>query len=83
MSFLEIAVLLSSRPVVVTFALVGATLSIVASIVPKKKNAYPDANAEFIQGQKTKTSQLLSMFGYAFFGLSVFLFILAGFIVDL
>ena len=81
---LEILFWISAKKIVVTFALLGAT---VVTIAPKISEwAEPKEKSE---GNDTREllPQIIEKFlvrvGYTFVGLSISLFIVAGFIVDL
>ena len=81
---LEILFWISAKKNVVAFALLGAT---VVTIAPKiSKWAEPKENAASNYKQKLLPQNLekfLVRVGYTFVGLSISLFIVAGFIVDL
>ena len=81
---LEILFWISAKKIVVTFALLGAT---VVTIAPKISEwAEPKEKSE---GNDTREllpeniERFLVRVGYTFVGLSITLFIIAGFIVDL
>ena len=81
---LEILFWISAKKIVVAFALLGAT---VVTIAPKiSKWAEPKENLARNYKQKLLPQNLekfLVRVGYTFVGLSISLFIVAGFIVDL
>ena len=81
---LEILFWISAKKNVVAFALLGAT---VVTIAPKiSKWAEPKENSARNYKQKLLPQNLekfLVKVGYTFVGLSISLFIVAGFIVDL
>ena len=81
---LEILFWISAKKIVVAFALLGAT---VVTIAPKiSKWAEPKENSASNYKQKLLPQNLekfLVRVGYTFVGLSISLFIVAGFIVDL
>ena len=81
---LEILFWISAKKIVVAFALLGAT---VVTIAPKiSKWAEPKENLASNYKQKLLPQNLekfLVRVGYTFVGLSISLFIVAGFIVDL
>ena len=74
----------SAKSVVVTCAIIGALLVMLA---PKVDFSFWPVARENNTGTKVKknsgTEKILVMIGYSFVGLSVLLFIIAGFIVDL
>ena len=81
---LEILFWISAKKIVVAFALLGAA---VVTIAPKiSKWAEPKENSASNYKQKLLPQNLekfLVRVGYTFVGLSISLFIVAGFIVDL
>jgi len=81
---LEILFWISAKKIVVAFALLGAT---VVTIAPKiSKWAEPKENLASNYKRKLLPQNLekfLVRVGYTFVGLSISLFIVAGFIVDL
>ena len=81
---LEILFWISAKKIVVAFALLGAA---VVAIAPKvKKWAEPKKNSGGKYKQKLLPQNIEKFFirvGYTFVGLSITLFIIAGFIVDL
>lgn len=81
---LEILFWISAKKIVVAFALLGAT---VVTIAPKiSKWAEPKENLASNYKRKLSPQNLekfLVRVGYTFVGLSISLFIVAGFIVDL
>ncbi len=81
---LEILFWISAKKIVVAFALLGAT---VVTIAPKiSKWVEPKENLASNYKQKLLPQNLekfLVRVGYTFVGLSISLFIVAGFIVDL
>ena len=81
---LEVLFWISAKKIVVAFALLGAT---VVTIAPKiSKWAEPKENSASNYKQKSLPQNLekfLVRVGYTFVGLSISLFIVAGFIVDL
>ena len=81
---LEILFWISAKKIVVAFALLGAT---VVTIAPKiSKWAEPKENSVSNHKRKLLPQNLekfLVRVGYTFVGLSISLFIVAGFIVDL
>ena len=81
---LEILFWVSAKKFVVTFALLGAT---VVTIAPKISEwAEPKENSETNLTRKLSPQNIekfLVRVGYTFVGLSISLFIVAGFIVDL
>ena len=81
---LEILFWISAKKIVVAFALLGATF---VTTAPKiSKWAEPKENSDKNCNQKLSRQNLekfLVRVGYTFVGLSISLFIVAGFIVDL
>ena len=81
---LEILFWISAKKIVVAFALLGATF---VTTAPKISEwAEPKENADKNYEQKLSPQNLekfLVRVGYTFVGLSISLFIVAGFIVDL
>ena len=81
---LEVLFWISAKKIVVAFALLGAT---VVTIAPKiSKWAEPKENSDSNYKRKLLPQNLekfLLLAGYTFVGLSISLFIVAGFIVDL
>jgi hypothetical protein len=72
---LEILFLISAKKVVVFLAFVGALL---VSLAPKLSRRFGLAT-----GKGTRIEEILIKTGYSFVALSVALFIIAGFIIDL
>ena len=81
---LEILFWISAKKIVVAFALLGATI---VTIAPKiSKWAEPKENSASNYKRKSLPQNLekfLVRVGYTFVGLSISLFVVAGFIVDL
>jgi hypothetical protein len=81
---LEMMFWISAKKIVVTFALLGA---IFVAIAPKiGKWAQPTKNSDSTYTQRLSpqnVEKFLIRAGYTFVGLSITLFIIAGFIVDL
>jgi len=81
---LEVLFWISAKKIVVAFALLGAT---VVTIAPKiSKWAEPKENSDSNYKRKLlpkNIEKFLLRAGYTFVGLSISLFIVAGFIVDL
>tara|TARA_B100001057_G_scaffold87664_1_gene83594 strand:+ start:4938 stop:5198 length:261 start_codon:yes stop_codon:yes gene_type:complete len=83
---LEILKSLSDKPIVVGLALIGAIFTILPNLLSKKptsENVSIDDNSSIDGGKKLAWEKLANKIGYWLMGLSVFLFIVAGFIVDL
>ena len=86
---LEILKLLSSKPIVVGLAIIGAVFTILPNLFSRKptvENLTIDDDSGNRDGMRStweKWEKLANKIGYWFMGLSVFLFIVAGFIVDL
>ena len=86
MEFIEFLKLLSAKPLVVGIAIVGALFTCLPFVFSKKaldKEKFLDNgnNAQF--GSTPPWVKLVYKFGYILMGISVFLFIVAGFVVDL
>jgi hypothetical protein len=81
---LEVLFWISAKKIVVAFALLGATI---VTIAPKISEwAEPKENSASNYKRKSLPQNLekfLVRVGYTFFGLSISLFVVAGFIVDL
>jgi hypothetical protein len=81
---LEILFWISAKKNVVAFALLGATFVTIAPKIGKWKQPKENSNRNY---RRKSFSQNLEKFlvrvGYTFVGLSISLFIVAGFIVDL
>ena len=81
---LEILFWISAKKIVVAFALLGAT---VVTVAPKISGwAEPKENSDGSYKRKLlpqNIEKFLVRVGYTFVGLSISLFIIAGFIVDL
>ena len=81
---LEVLFCISAKTIVVAFALLGA---IVFTIAPKISEwAEPKENSDVSYKRKLSPQNIekfLVRVGYTFVGLSISLFIVAGFIVDL
>ncbi len=81
---LELLFWISAKKFVVSFALLGALL---VTLAPKLGNWIGCSGPLSDSGKKKRTSESLKSFfikiGYGFVGLSITLFIIAGFIVDL
>ena len=83
---LEILKLLSSKPIVVGFAITGAIFTILPNLLSRKptvENFTIDDDSGSRDGTRSTWEKLANKIGYWVMGLSVFLFIVAGFIVDL
>ena len=81
---LEILFWISAKKIVVAFALLGATVVTIAPKISKwaesKKNLASNYKRKLLPQNLEK---FLVRVGYTFVGLSISLFIVAGFIVDL
>jgi len=78
--------LLSGKPIVVGLALIGAIFTILPNLFSRKPTVEilkinDEDGSE--GGKKLSWQKLANKIGYWLMGLSVFLFIVAGFIVDL
>ncbi len=86
MDLVEILKLLSAKPVVVGIAVIGALFTCLPHVFFMKdldgEKAFGDASGEKTD-HKPSWVQLVNKFGYGLMGVSVFLFIVAGFVVDL
>ena len=83
---LEILKLLSSKPIVVGLAITGAVFTILSNLFSRKptvENLTIDDDSGNRDGARSTWEKLANKIGYWVMGLSVFLFIVAGFIVDL
>ena len=83
---LEILKLLSSKPIVVGLAITGAIFTILPNLFSRKptvENFTIDDDSGNRDGTRPTWEKLANKIGYWVMGLSVFLFIVAGFIVDL
>ena len=78
--------LLSGKPIVVGLALIGAIFTILPNLISRKptvENLKINDEDGSEGGKKLLWQELANKIGYWLMGLSVFLFIVAGFIVDL
>lgn len=96
---LDFLFLISAKPVVVTLATIGAILATFSAAIEKfftgktvdrnidKKHIHPAAKPAFDKNEsprpKPSFGSWLNRLGYGIMGVSVILFIIAGFIVDL
>ena len=96
---LDFLFLISAKPVVVTLATIGAILATFSVAIEKfftgktvdmnsdKNHIHPAAKPAFDKNEsprpKTSFGRWLNRLGYGIMGVSVILFIIAGFIVDL
>ena len=86
MDALEILRLLSGKSIVVLLAVVGAFFTILPNLLSTKStadNSTVDDDTGNRGGGENSWKKLANKIGYSLMGLSVFLFIVAGFIVDL
>ena len=86
MDALEILRLLSGKSIVVWLAVVGAFFTILPNLLSGKStadNSTVDDDTGNRGGGENSWKKLANRIGYSLMGLSVFLFIVAGFIVDL
>lgn len=79
---LDFLFLITQRPIVITFAIIGALLVTAGSLVAKPAQTRQDPNEEPSDGQ-SRLSRTLTRTGYAITMVSITLFIIAGFISDL
>ena len=86
LDLIELIKLLSAKPVVVSIAFVGALFTCLPFVFFKealnKGKSSDDGDGGQTDG-KPPWMQLINKFGYGLMGVSVFLFIVAGFVVDL
>jgi hypothetical protein len=84
MRILDLLFVLSSKPVVVTMACVGAALVSLAPL-SKRFQGKRDDNTETATSPRPRIriEDMLTRAGYGIMGISVVLFIIAGFISDL
>ena len=78
--------LLSGKPIVVGLAIIGAIFTLLPHLFSRKptvENFKIDDEDGSEGGKKLSWQKLVNKIGYWLMGLSVFLFIVAGFIVDL
>ena len=81
---LEILFWISAKKVVVTFALLGATFVTIAPMISRWAKINNDSDRSYKRELLPQNLQkFLVIVGYTFVGLSISLFIIAGFIVDL
>ena len=81
---LEILFWISAKKIVVTFALLGATFVTIAPIISRWAKMKNDSDRSYKRKLLPQNLQkFLVIVGYTFVGLSISLFIIAGFIVDL
>lgn len=83
---IELLKLLSAKPVVVGIAVIGALFTCLPHVFSRKglEGEKFSGNARDAQNDdKPPWVQLVNKFGYGLMGVSVFLFIVAGFVVDL
>ncbi len=86
MDVLEILRLLSGKSIVVWLAVVGAFFTILPNFLSGKSTddkSTVDHDPGNTGGGQSSWKNLANKIGYSLMGLSVFLFIVAGFIVDL
>ena len=81
---LEILFWISAKKIVVTFALLGATFVTIAPMISRWAETKNDSDRSYKRKLLPQNLQkFLVIVGYTFVGLSISLFIIAGFIVDL
>ena len=81
---LEILFWISAKKIVVTFALLGATFVTIAPMISRWAEIKNDSDRSYKRKLLPQNLQkFLVIVGYTFVGLSISLFIIAGFIVDL
>ena len=81
---LEILFWISAKKIVVTFALLGATVITIAPKISEWVKPKENSNQNYTRKLLPQNiEQFLVRVGYTFVGLSISLFIVAGFIVDL
>ena len=79
MSILDVLFLISSKSVVVSLAICGAVLALAAPKLTRTDKSGINGASD----AESKLNKICSKIGYSLTGLSVFLFIVAGFISDL
>ena len=81
---IEFALLATSKAVVVTLAIIGAVLTSFAKVIAGAL-AYvlSSARVESPKAVQNKIAKILVCLGYAAMSISIFLFIVSGFIIDL
>ena len=83
---IEVLKLLSAKPIVVGFSVVGALFTCLPYAFSKTALDEEKFSRDGHEAQTGNTHQwvkLVNKFGYGLMGVSVFLFIVAGFVVDL
>ena len=85
MGILELLFVISAKPVVVSFAILGALLVMVGPKISGDDRDNTEKNSAFnyFKGGPKKLSKTCTGLGYVLTGVSIFLFIVAGFISDL
>ena len=86
MDIVETLKFLSDKPVVVGLAILGAGFTLLPYLRPKNKGSEQKSARErevIFPEDFPKWSKIVNKFGYGLMGTSVFLFIVAGFVVDL
>lgn len=81
---IEFALLATSKAVVVTLAIIGAVLTSFSKVIAGAV-AYvlSGARVQISKAVRNKISKILVWLGYAAMSISIFLFIVSGFIIDL
>jgi len=81
---IELAVLATSKTVVVTLAIIGAVFSTFAKVIGGAVvSVLFGARVKSQKAVRNKIAKILVWLGYAAMSISIFLFIVSGFIVDL
>ena len=81
---LEILFWISAKKIVVTFALLGATVVTIAPKISEWAEPKENSDRNYTQNLLPQNiEKFLVRVGYTFVGISITLFIVAGFIVDL
>jgi hypothetical protein len=83
---IEVLKLLSAKPIVVGIAVVGALFTCLPYVFSKTASDEENFSGDGHDAQTGNTPpwvKLVNKFGYGLMGISVFLFIVAGFVVDL
>ena len=83
---IELLKLLSAKPVVVGLAVIGALFTCLPYLFSRKasnEEKFLGDGVDTQADQKPSWVQVVNKIGYGLMGVSVFLFIVAGFVVDL
>ena len=83
---IEVLKSLSAKPIVVGIAVIGALFTCLPYVISKKaldEEKFSGDGDDAQTGNTPPWVKLINKFGYGLMGISVFLFIVAGFVVDL